>query len=681
MQFVVAQEQIFTIDSLSPSYNANDYTYFFEDTTQELTLKMVISPSFWQKMQVNSQAKPKIELQTNYWFRLKLTNQIDNQIEFLFEPSEFDLLEYYIFDKNNQLIKQSKSGLAIPLNQRAWLFSPYALPLTIKQNDTLIIIAKGQIGSESTQFKDIELGTQSFFFEKYLKRYAIQLFFQGAFVLMFFYNLFFFFMVRDRAYLYYALYIISMALIALEDVTFSVWIDTMPFFIDLLTTYMPLFVTLFYTQFIRYFLNIAQVRPLINTYSNYWVYARILFIAITILVYYQDPNQLLNNSFVLLVFIFDIVLGLFFLYISWKANPTLVLYIVIGYLAMTIPLAGAILKQVLTDIAPQAENEGFIVQIGVLIELVSFSLGLGYRNKLVEKEKLVISEENRLLVEGQNTILEQKVIERTEELQQTNGELNKTMQTISKQRDDIISSINYALRIQNAIIPQESEIQNYFSESFIFFRPKDIVSGDFYWFANKGDTQIIAVADCTGHGVSGAFMTMIGNNILNQIVNDQEVYQANEILNLMPNLLEKTLLHSEGKVKDGMDMAIMIISKNKVQYAGAMNPLYYIENNEFKEIKANKVPISTKKHDSFSYQNHEFVLENTTTFYLLSDGYQDQFGGENDKKFMVKKLKKLLLEISEKPMTEQKQILEHTFDTWKGQQKQTDDVLLMGIRI
>ena len=681
IQLVTAQEQIFTIDSLSDSYATSEYIYFFEDTTQTLTWQKVGDDAFWQKMQAYSKAKPKIDLQTNYWFRLQLTNRLDNQIDFLFEPTEFNLVEYYIFDKNNQLIKQSKSGLAVPINQRAWLFSPYALPFTIQQNDTLTLIAKGQIASKSISFKDAQLGTSSFFFEKYLKRYAVQLFFQGAFLLMFFYNLFFFFMVRDRAYLYYSLYILSMALIAIEDLTFSVWIDKIPVFIVLLNKYTPLFVTLFYTQFIRYFLNIAQIRPHINTYSNYWVYARIIFSVIIILVYYETPSQMLDASFVSLVFIFDILLGLFFLSISWKTNRILVIYIIMGYLAMTIPLSAAILKQVLSDTPPQPEREGFIVQVGVLIELISFSLGLGYRNKLVEQEKLVISEENRLLIQEQNTILEQKVTERTEELQQTNEELNKTMQTISKQRDDIISSINYALRIQNAIIPQESEIQKHFSESFIFFRPKDIVSGDFYWFASKGDTQIIAVADCTGHGVSGAFMTMIGNNILNQIVNDQGIYQANEILNLMPNLLETTLLHSEGKVKDGMDMAIMTISKNKVQYAGAMNPLYYIQNNEFKEIKADKVPISTKKKDDFSYQNHEIILDKTTTFYLLSDGFQDQFGGKDDKKFMVKKLKKLLFEISEKPMTEQKQILENTFDTWKGNQKQTDDVLLMGIRI
>ena len=205
-------------------------------------------------------------------------------------------------------------------------------------------------------------------------------------------------------------------------------------------------------------------------------------------------------------------------------------------------------------------------------------------------------------------------------------------------------------------------------------------------------------------------MTMIGNNILNQIVHDQEIYEPNQILNLMPALLEKTLSHSEGKVKDGMDISIVSIEQilcadtndgkternnisqrniiSKVSYAGAMNPLYYIQNQEFKEIKADKRPIDANFDENFFYQKHELIFndeslmnEQKTTLYLLSDGFQDQFGGTENRKFMVKKLKKLLFEISEKPMNEQKQILEQVFEDWKGNNKQTDDVLVVGIRI
>jgi serine phosphatase RsbU (regulator of sigma subunit) len=189
-------------------------------------------------------------------------------------------------------------------------------------------------------------------------------------------------------------------------------------------------------------------------------------------------------------------------------------------------------------------------------------------------------------------------------------------------------------------------------------------------------------------------MTMIGNNILNQIVHDQEIYAPNEILNQMPILLKKTLQHSEGKVKDGMDIALitfencMNLSNQQgisISYAGAMNPLYYVQHGELKEIKANKKPIDERAKSEFSYQKHTLELGNQKslhglTLYLSSDGFQDQFGGEQNKKFMVKKLKNLLLEISEKPLAAQKQHIENTFDAWKGNQKQTDDVLLIGIK-
>jgi PAS domain S-box-containing protein len=314
-------------------------------------------------------------------------------------------------------------------------------------------------------------------------------------------------------------------------------------------------------------------------------------------------------------------------------------------------------------------------------------------------------------------------------IQEQNAELqeNLTQLTILRQNSEesrikvehllqnFTKSVNYALRIQEAIIPKEKELQKYW-DCFVYFRPKDIVSGDFYWFADKGHTKILAVADCTGHGVSGAFMTMIGNNILNQIVHDYEMHEPNEILNLMPLLLEKTLLHSEGKIKDGMDISVIAVETEKdekgneiiarISYAGAMNPLFLVKNHQFMEIKADKKPISGVIDDNFAYKKHEILINENhfaavpemnkkgifsatpeyseteqCVLYLCSDGFQDQFGGADDKKFMVKNFKKLLFDISEKPICEQKEILEQTFETWKGNQEQTDDVMVLGIKI
>jgi serine phosphatase RsbU (regulator of sigma subunit) len=279
-------------------------------------------------------------------------------------------------------------------------------------------------------------------------------------------------------------------------------------------------------------------------------------------------------------------------------------------------------------------------------------------------------------------------------------------QDIEYKNQEITASITYALRIQNAILRTEIEMQKYL-DCFVFFRPRDIVSGDFYWFTEKENCKILAVADCTGHGVSGALMTMIGNNLLNQIVHDKEIHEPDQILVQLQILLEKTLTTSQQNVKDGMDISIVRLSYPQgfksslgvmISYAGAMNPLYYVENQEFKEIKADKLPIGGRQSDkNFVYQQHNLQVSVSSNplsvhteqqqitdnyvLYLCSDGYQDQFGGENDKKFMVKNLKRLLLEISDKPLPVQKDILATTFDDWKGKREQTDDVLVVGVKI
>jgi len=252
---------------------------------------------------------------------------------------------------------------------------------------------------------------------------------------------------------------------------------------------------------------------------------------------------------------------------------------------------------------------------------------------------------------------------------------------------NITDSINYAKRIQDAIIPSEKELQKMIPNSFVFFRPKDIVSGDFYWLANKGKKQIVVVGDCTGHGVSGAFMTMIANNIIDHIVHNHEIHDADQILNIIPIMLEKVLFSTKNKINDSLDISIVTITTSQNQksicYAGAMNPIYYVQNQEFFEIKADKMPIGRyhKTGEDFEYKDHEILISSPTMLYMFSDGYQDQFGGQDNRKFMTKNFRKLLHQVSERPLPEQKQILEQTFYEWKGDYPQTDDVLVLGIKI
>ncbi len=291
---------------------------------------------------------------------------------------------------------------------------------------------------------------------------------------------------------------------------------------------------------------------------------------------------------------------------------------------------------------------------------------------------------------AQNTAL-QSNLEEVTMLKEASEHSHEELQKLLK---NVTDSINYAKRIQKAIIPRETELKKHL-DCFVFFRPKDIVSGDFYWFADKGDKKIVAVADCTGHGVSGAFMTMIANNILNQIVHNHEFHAPDEILNIMPILLEKTLLHSEGKIRDGMDIGIVSIyledeKTSKVEYAGAKTPLYYVKNRNFEEIKPDRVAIGGAIKDDFAYQKHELLFETNLrdlenpqdlTLYLFSDGYQDQFGGDRNRKFMSVNFKNLLSMMGNRPMEDQKQILIEAFETWKGENRQTDDVLVVGIKL
>jgi len=271
-------------------------------------------------------------------------------------------------------------------------------------------------------------------------------------------------------------------------------------------------------------------------------------------------------------------------------------------------------------------------------------------------------------------ILERKVAERTAEVLEKSKELEK-------KNKDITDSIRYAKRIQNAILPPA----DLFPDTFVFFRPKDIVSGDFFWMNTLETKRFIAAVDCTGHGVPGAFMSFIGYNSLNKIVNERHITKASAILDQLNEEVYKTL-HVQSKdrdVKDGMDLALIVYDSvtRELQYAGANNPLYIVRKGELTEIKADRFPIGMLSVDTErKYTNHVLQIEEGDMTYIFSDGYADQFGGKEGKKFKSRQLKQLFLKISGLTMQEQKKILEETLIAWMGREEQIDDILIIGTR-
>ncbi len=260
--------------------------------------------------------------------------------------------------------------------------------------------------------------------------------------------------------------------------------------------------------------------------------------------------------------------------------------------------------------------------------------------------------------------------------------IEQQKQIVEEHQKEIISSITYAKRLQEAILPPIPSIKKQFPESFILYNPKDVVAGDFYWMEIMDNIQFIAAADCTGHGVPGAMMSVVCSNALNRAVKEFGLRDTGTILDKVTDLVLETFEKSDSNVKDGMDISILAYNKgnNQIQWSGANNPLWYIQNGNMFEIKADKQPIGLCDNRKPFTTQHITYSENSI-FYLFTDGYADQFGGEKGKKFMYKRFKDNLTAISNLPLSEQEKVLQTEFNGWKGGLEQVDDVTVLGIMI
>ncbi|HDR90541.1 MAG TPA: hypothetical protein ENN63_13060 [Bacteroidetes bacterium] len=289
-------------------------------------------------------------------------------------------------------------------------------------------------------------------------------------------------------------------------------------------------------------------------------------------------------------------------------------------------------------------------------------------------------------------VLEQKVVERTleitrqkEEIESQRDELERQRDQIAHQKKEITDSILYASRIQTAILPPHESITRFFRDYFIIYIPRDIVSGDFYWFREQNGKILVAAADCTGHGVPGAFMSMLGLTALNDIAVNTRIRNAGQVLDDLRNRVI-TALHQtgrEGEAKDGMDISLCVIDqkKKKIHFSGAFNPLLLFRNQELIEIPGDKMPIGIYDRYLKPFTNHVLDYYPGDTIYLFSDGFIDQFGGKKEKKFKSHRFRNLLASIQDQPLNRQMELMEEAFLTWKGTLDQLDDILVIGIRL
>lgn len=323
------------------------------------------------------------------------------------------------------------------------------------------------------------------------------------------------------------------------------------------------------------------------------------------------------------------------------------------------------------------ETWAYIIYFFLVLVLIYIIIRVAtYRLQQSKKQlELIVEERTKDIVKEKEIVEEQKLL-----IENVHAEL-------SERNKDVMDSIKYAKKIQSSILPPKETLHNEFKESFVLYKPRDIVSGDFYWYEKIGDYFVMACADCTGHGVPGAFMSMIGATLLNKIVEQENIEHCKDALNELDKEIVKTLQQTASSeiqtVMDGMDIALIAVNTKNMEchYAGAYRPLYLIRNNELLIYKATRQSIGGgfNKHESFIGKN--ITIQSGDMLYMFTDGVTDQFGGEKNKKYKTERLKQYLLNICDQPMEKQSKLIEKEFETWKGDNEQIDDVLITGIKI
>ncbi|WP_338766628.1 7TM diverse intracellular signaling domain-containing protein [Bernardetia sp. ABR2-2B] len=625
------------------------------------------------------------------WVRLETPSIAEDKVLEIANPL-IDTLDVYR-KAENKFVKK-RYGSHLPFDQRD--YDNRMFLFDVEDNEVMYIRFSGKFPLELPIYlsdrKQIDKKqiTYNFFFGIYF----------GILFALFMYNLFLVFNVKDKAYTYYLGYIVFVGLFYAMLTGFAhrfLYSNT-----PSLNYYLVFAVSLalfFIIEFCSQYLKLKE-----HSIKNYWIlkFFASSCIIVAILDIFLDKAFLnaISQVMSLVISIYLIALGFYCLIVEKQKQAFIYVIAWTGYLTGI----ALLILQVNGALTPNFFTQNAIF-IGSAAEVILFSIALAMRINQYRKEK-AIAQKNELkqlkinqdLIKEQKEELEQKVEERTvalketvEELHQINEELETSLQVITTQNDKIThmhdgvtASINYAKRIQEALLPFDNRMSESLKNYFVLYIPRDIVSGDFYWFSDLGDKIIAIQSDCTGHGVPGAFMSVIGINVLEEIVNARNITNPSEILLEVDNLIRYSLNQSENQGQDGMDMSVVCLYKNerKIELAGAMNSVYLIEDNEIKRIKGDKFSIGGWRNTKQKiFTTHTIIPKDTIYVYQTTDGYQDQFGGIKNKKFGSKRLERTFFEIHAKPMKEQQEFLKETITDWmlEGKESQIDDISIFAL--
>lgn len=507
--------------------------------------------------------------------------------------------------------------------------------------------------------------------------------FFGVLFFIVLYNLIFYFTLRDRSYLMYVFFIAFITIVWANANNFTFrYLFPESQNAQLLTININYFTmclsSIFYLLFTMQYLRTKELLPRWHRTFRILVVAAGVILLLGVAVYLIWGSQIGFTAITL-------VTGLYFI-LSVLASVSAVRkkyapswYFLIGNGILCVALLLTVMR-----VLPSYRVFGAVsvIQVGMLMQVSMFSLGLAKRLSVIRDDREKAQEEmisqlkvNEELKTQVNRELEQKVSERT-------AELSEQKKIVEEKNKDILDSITYAKRLQQAILPSAEMWNATLKESFNFYLPKDIVAGDFYWLERRNNHVFVAAADCTGHGVPGAMVSVVCSNALNRAFKEFGLNDPGQLLDKVRELVVDTFSKSADQVRDGMDISLARIdlTTDEVAWAGANNPLWYIAGGAVNEIKANKQPIGITDAPQ-PFTTHRIELHTGDVIYLFTDGFADQFGGPKGKKFKYKPLQELVLSIASKPMHAQHDILLETITTWRGPLEQIDDICVIGIRI
>ena len=633
----------------------------------------------------------------NYWFKFIITNAQAQQSRVLeFAYPFFNQLDVYIPNMNGQY-KKVTVGDHFPFAARPYKHKNFMFDLSFDSGETKIIYAYLHCNGEATSFPVKIWTKQDYLRNNYEEHLALGIYY-GIVLFVFFFSAFLWFIVKERYQLYYFLYIIGVAIFqfSLDGLAFEYFWPNNVWFANHVIPLSGSFTIMALILFVVSLLKTKTNTPALHKVLMVLLFVDILFF---ILSFFPNPFYSFSLMGLNIIAVPINILILVSAILSYRMGIRTAKYFLVAFSLLIMGVLAALFKNF--GILPRVFLTEYSIQLGSAIELIMLSFALAENVKLLKVEKeeaqaMLLEElkEKSRLQEIANIELEKKVNVRTAEIQ-----IQKEL--IEEKNNDITASINYALKIQEAILPREEELKACLNEYFVFYKPRDIISGDFYWFSKRDNLLFIAAADCTGHGVPGALMSMLGNSFLNEIVNEYNIYNPAEILDLLRLKVIKTLRQRETNTKDGMDISICVINTQlkEINYAGAFNPVFIttsinkrsefesyqnelVSDKHLKIIPADRFPVGiVEGQNNDMFTNKKYHYQQGDCLYLFSDGLADQFGGAQGKKYKTKQLKDLLLKVSRYDMDDQLLSISQDFENWRGSHEQVDDILMVGIRL